>query len=146
MCVALGRVLGQARAGRLAAPDPNPKSPGTAYFASLAFALAASQSAFDSDTQPVPLQLFMPLQLFFADLHSDVPLHEFTPVQWTVAVSAATDTLASPDVNNIAAAAAIAALDNLLICMIDSSIVVERSGIAAPLERPGQRGDYYPII
>jgi hypothetical protein len=110
-----------------------------------AFALAASQSAFDIDTQPVPLQLFMPLQLFFADLHSDVPLQELTPVQWTVAVSAATDTLASPDVNNIAAAAAIAALDNLLICMIDSSIVIERSDIAAPLQRPGQRGDYYSI-
>jgi hypothetical protein len=87
----------------------------------------------------------MPLQLFFADLHSDVPLHEFTPEQWTVAASAATDTFASPDVNNIAAAAAIAALDNLLICMIDSSIVFERSDIAAPLQRPGQRGDYYPF-
>jgi hypothetical protein len=110
--------------------------------------LAASQSDFDSDTQPMPLQLFIPLQLFFADLHSDVPLQEFTPVQWTVAVavSAATDTLASPDVNNIAAAAAIVALDNLLICMIDTSIVIERSGIAAPLQRPGQRRDYYSII
>jgi hypothetical protein len=112
----------------------------------LAFALAASQSAFDSDTQPWPLQLFMPLQLFFADLHSDVPLQEFTPEQWTVAASAATDTFASPDVNNIAAAAASVALDNLLICMIGSSIVIERSGIAAPLQRPGQPGDYYSII
>jgi hypothetical protein len=128
----------------LAAPDPNQK-PSTAYFASLAFDLAASQSAFDSDTQPCPLQLFMPLQLFFADLHSDVPLQEFTPLQWTVAASAATDTLTSPDVNSIAAAAAIAALDNLLICMIGTSIVIERSGIAAPLQRPGQRGDYYPF-
>jgi hypothetical protein len=135
-----------AGAGRAAAPDPNLKSPSTAYFASLAFALAASQSAFDSDTQPCPLQLFMPLQLFFADLHSDVPLQEFTPEQWTVAASAATDTFASPDVNNIAAAAAIVALDNLVICMIGSSIVIERSGIAAPLQRPGQPGDYYPII
>jgi hypothetical protein len=112
----------------------------------LAFALAASQSAFDNDTQPCPLQLFMPLQLFFADLHSDVPLQEFTPEQWTVAASAATDTFASPDVNNIAAAAASVALDNLVICMIGSSIVIERSGIAAPLQRPGQPGDYYPII
>jgi hypothetical protein len=111
----------------------------------LAFALAASQSVFDSDTQPCPLQLFMPLQLFFADLHSDVPLQEFTPLQWTVAASAATDTFASPDVNNIAAAAAIVALDNLVICMIGSSIVIERSGIAAPLQRPGQRRDYYSI-
>src|SRR4030088_3585198 len=93
-----------AGAGRLAAPDPNQK-PSTAYFASLAFDLAASQSAFDSDTQPCPLQLFMPLQLFFADLHSDVPLQELTPVQWTDAVSAATDTVARPEQNNIAAAA-----------------------------------------
>jgi hypothetical protein len=56
-----------------------------------------------------------------------------TPLQWTVAVSAATETPANPDVKNIAAAAAMAALDTLLICMMDSSIVIERSGIAAPL-------------
>jgi hypothetical protein len=86
------------------------------------------------------------LQLFFADLHSELPLQEFTPVQWTVAVSAATDTVASPEVNNIAAAAAIAALDTLVICMIESSIVIERSDIAAPLERPGQLRDYYSIV
>jgi hypothetical protein len=92
------------------------------------------------------LQLFIPLQLFFADLHSEVPLQEFTPVQWTVAVSAATDTVASPEVNNIAAAAAIAALDTLVICMIEPSIVIERSDIAAPLQRPGQHRDYYSII
>jgi hypothetical protein len=92
------------------------------------------------------LQLFIPLQLFFADLHSEVPLQEFTPVQWTVAVSAATDTVASPEVNNIAAAAAIAALDTLVICMIESSIVIEGSDIAAPLERPGQLTDYYSIV
>jgi hypothetical protein len=49
-------------------------------------------------------------------------------------------------VNNMAAAAAIAALDTLLICMIDSSIVIERSDIAAPLQRPGQPRDYYSII
>jgi hypothetical protein len=103
-------------------------------------------SAFVNDTQPVPLQLFMPLQLFFADLHSDVPLQEFTPAQWIFAASAATDTEVSPELNNIAAAAAIAALDSLLICMIESSIVVERSDIAAPLHRPGQRADYYSII
>jgi hypothetical protein len=64
------------------------------------------------------------LQLFLADLHSEVPLQEFTPVQCTVAGSAATDTVASPDVNNIAAAAAIAALDTLLICMFEPSIVI----------------------
>src|SRR6266478_5309577 len=125
--MALGRyrAIGRGRAPGRARPQS--QEPSTAYFASLAFALAASQSAFDNDTQPVPLQLFMPLQLFFADLHSDIPLQEFTPEQCTVAVavSAATETLASPDVNNIAAAAAIAALDNLLICMMDSSIVIE---------------------
>jgi hypothetical protein len=54
--------------------------------------------------------------------------------------------VAKPEVNNIAAAAAIVALDTLVICMIDSSIVIKRSGIAAPLQRPGQRGDYYPIV
>jgi hypothetical protein len=90
------------------------------------------------------LQLFIPLQLFFADLHSDCPLQEFTPAQWTVAASAATDTVAKPEVNNIAAAAAIAAFDTLVICMIDSSLF-QRSDIAAPLQRPAQRSDYYPI-
>jgi hypothetical protein len=146
MYVALGREdRAVAGAGRWRARPPI-FEPGAAYFEAEAFALAASQSDFDIDTQPLPLQLFMPLQLFFADLHSDVPLQEFTPVQWTVAVSAATDTLASPDVNNIAAVAAIAALDNLLICMMDSSIVIERSDIAAPLERPGQHGNYYSFI
>jgi hypothetical protein len=83
-------------------------------------AFAASQSALDIDVQPCPLQLFWPLQLFFADLHSEVPLQEFTPVHLTVAVSAATDTPANPDVNSIAAATANAALDPLLICMFQA--------------------------
>ena len=42
--------------------------------------------------------------------------------------------------------AAIAALDILLICMIDSSIVINRSEIAAHYLRPGQRPDYYSRI
>jgi hypothetical protein len=110
------------------------------------FALAASHSAWLIDTQPVPLQLFMPLQLFFADLHTDVPLQEFTPEQCTFAASAATDTVAKPEVNNIAAAAANAVLDSLLTCIVESSIVIERSDIAAPLHRPGQRRDYYSFV
>jgi hypothetical protein len=83
-------------------------------------AFAASQSAFDMDTKPCPLQLFWPLQLFFADLHSEVPLQEFTPVHLTVAVSAAADTPTNPDVKSIAAATANAALDPLLICMFQA--------------------------
>jgi hypothetical protein len=63
-----------------------------------------------------------------------------------VAESAAKDAVGTAAVNNIAAAAARAALDTLLICMIDSSIVIERSDIAAPLQRPGQPGDYYPMF
>jgi hypothetical protein len=85
------------------------------YFA---LAFAASHSVFDMETQPWPLQLFMPLQLFFADLHSEVPLQELTPEQCTVAVSAATETPVSPDVKNMAAVAAIAAFDNLVICIV----------------------------
>jgi hypothetical protein len=91
--------------------------------------LAASQSALDIDVQPVPLQLFMPLQLFFADLQSDIPLQEFTPEQCTFAASAATDTVAIPEVNSIAAAAAIAVLDSLVICMIESSVVIKNAAI-----------------
>jgi hypothetical protein len=99
----------------------------TAYFAASAFilAFASVQSDFDISLKPVPLQLFMPLQLFLADLQSDMPLQEFTPVQCMVAASAATDMVANPEVNNIAAAAAMVALDSLLICMIVSSIVIE---------------------
>jgi hypothetical protein len=82
------------------------------------------------ETQPWPLQLFMPLQLFFADLHSEVPLQEFTPAQCEVgAASAANDTAGKAEVNNIAAAAAIVALDSLLICMFDSSIVSRNAAI-----------------
>jgi hypothetical protein len=94
--------------------------------------LAAVQSAADMLTQPVPLQLFMPLQLFFADLHSDVPLQEFTPTQCIVAASAATETVAKPELNNIAAAAAIAAFDNLLICIVESSIVMNAAILLLP--------------
>jgi hypothetical protein len=45
-------------------------------------------------------------------------LQEFTPVHLTVALSAATDTPANPDVNSSAAAAANAAPDTLFICMV----------------------------
>jgi hypothetical protein len=68
-------------------------------------------------------------------------------------VSAATDTPAKPDVNNIAAAAAIAALDTLLICMVlalklfDVTVIGRlRSEIAAPVSRPDQGADYYWIV
>src|ERR1700753_1880265 len=60
----------------------------------------------------------MPLQLFFADLHSEVPLQEFTPVHFTVAASAAKDVVVTAVENSIAAAAAIAAVDILLICIV----------------------------
>src|SRR5271170_2829858 len=95
--------LGLQDRGRAPQGRPTPISPTqiAVYFAAGAFALAASQSAFDIDTQPVPLQLFMPLQLFFADLHSDIPLQEFTPVQCTDAASAANDTVGKAEVNNI---------------------------------------------
>jgi hypothetical protein len=120
---------------------------GRYYFAAaLALACASVHADCVIETQPMPLQLFCPLQLFLADLHSDVPLQEFTPVQCMVAASAATETLVSAELNNIAAAAAIAALDILLICMIDSSIVINRSEIAAHYLRPGQRPDYYSRI
>jgi hypothetical protein len=85
-------------------------------------AFAASHSVFDMETHPWPLQLFMPLQLFFADLHSEVPLQELTPEQCTVAVSAATETPVSPDVKNMAAVAAIAAFDSLVICIVNPSL------------------------
>jgi hypothetical protein len=79
----------------------------------------------------------MPLQLFFADLHSEVPLQEFTPVHFMVAASAATAVVLMTEVNSMAAAAAMAALDSLLICIVSiPSIVIERSGIAAHVKDP----------
>src|SRR5579871_5513897 len=77
----------------------------------------------------------MPLQLFFAPLHSDVPLQELTPAQCTVASSPANAVLVIAEENNIAAAAAMAALDILVICMFDSAIVI-RSNIAARVQDP----------
>jgi hypothetical protein len=89
------------------------------------------------------LQLFWPLQLFFADLQSEVPLHEFTPLQCMVASSAAKLVVVIAVENSIAAAAAMAALDVLLICMVESSLVFSRSDIAAQYTRPGQHPHYY---
>lgn len=83
----------------------------------------------ESDTQPMPLQLFVPLQLFLAVLHSEVPLQEFTPLQCTVALSAAIEKLTIPALNSIAAAAAIAAFDNLFICMIEPSLALLNAAI-----------------
>jgi hypothetical protein len=77
----------------------------------------------------------MPLQLFFADLHSDIPLQEFTPVHFTVAASAANAVVLIAEVNSMAAAAAMAALDILLICIFEPS-VIERSRIAAHIKDP----------
>jgi hypothetical protein len=74
----------------------------------------------------------MPLQLFLADLHSEVPLQEFTPEQCTVAASAATETVANPEVNNMAAAAAIVALDNLVICMISPHLFLKAAVLLHP--------------
>jgi hypothetical protein len=93
----------------------------SAYFAASAFilAFASVQADFVIDVKPWPLQLFMPLQLFFADLHSDIPLQELTPVHLTVAASAAKDVVVIAVENNIAAATAIVALDSLLICMVE---------------------------
>ncbi|HSY08848.1 MAG TPA: hypothetical protein VK820_09980 [Steroidobacteraceae bacterium] len=76
------------------------------------------------------------MQLFFADLHSEVPLQEFTPVQCMVGASAANVAVLIPEVNNMAAAAAIVALDSLLICMFYSSLDLQRSGIAALVKDP----------
>jgi hypothetical protein len=53
-----------------------------------------------------------------------------------VAASAANVTVLIPEVNSMAAAAAMAALDTLLICIFESSIVLERSGIAAHIKDP----------
>jgi hypothetical protein len=77
----------------------------------------------------------MPLQLFFAPLHSDVPLQEFTPAQCMVASSAATAVLVIAEENNIAAAAAKAAPDILFICIFHSSFVMS-SNIAARIQDP----------
>jgi hypothetical protein len=113
-----------------------------AYFAAAALAFASVQSDLDMETQPWPLQLFMPLQLFLADLHSEVPLQEFTPEQCVVAASAATDMVANPEVNNMAAAAAIVALDSLVICMISPHLILKAAILLLPYRDPANT----PII
>jgi hypothetical protein len=88
------------------------------------------------------LQLFIPLQLFFADLHSEVPLQAFTPLQCTLASSAAKLLVVIAVENSIAAAAAMAALDILLICMFESSIGYAQRHCCS-YKRPGQLRHYY---
>ena len=51
-----------------------------------------------------------------------------------------------PEVNNMAAAAAIVALDNLLICIIDPLNVLDHSGIAAHVQDPANARHYYAIV
>ena len=57
-------------------------------------------------------------------------------MQCMVAASAANVAVLIPEVNNMAAAAAIVALDSLLICIFYSSFVFQRSGIAALVQDP----------
>jgi hypothetical protein len=57
-----------------------------------------------TETQPWPLQAFMPLQLDVAVLQALVPLHELAPAHFTV--DCACETLAIVPAANIAAAAA----------------------------------------
>jgi hypothetical protein len=72
-----------------------------------ALAFAASQLALVISTKPWPLQEFMPLQEFLADLQEDCPLQEFTPVHLIFASSAlAVEAARVP--NSSAAAVAIA--------------------------------------
>ena len=59
------------------------------------------------------------MQLFFALEHSEDPLQELTPEQCTLAISAAKEVLARPDVIIIAAAAAKAEPVNLFILKFD---------------------------
>jgi hypothetical protein len=64
-------------------------------------------------------------------------LQELTPSHFTVAASAATAEVLIAEVNSMAAAAAMAALDSLLICILKFlSSYIERSGIAAHIKDP----------
>jgi hypothetical protein len=76
-------------------------------------ALAASHSALESDTQPLPLQEFWPWQELVAVEQADLPLHELTPSHFTLAASAALAEVSGAALNNIAAAVAIAIPENL---------------------------------
>jgi hypothetical protein len=90
-----------------AAPVSNYRN---SYEEDFIFALAASQSAWVAVmVKPWPLQEFWPLQLFFADLHDDMPLQELAPVHFTLPSSAAA-ALNETAENMIAAAAASAML------------------------------------
>jgi hypothetical protein len=82
------------------------------------------------------LQLFWPLQLFFADLHSEVPLHEFTPLQCMVASSAAKVVVVTAVENSMAAATARAALDVLFICMVESSLIFNAAKLLLNTQDP----------
>src|SRR5215469_16459411 len=79
----------------------------------LAFAFAASHSAFVISTKPWPAHPFWPLHEFEALLQSLWPLQEFTPSHFTLAplpASSANATCARPLVNSAATAAAVRTL------------------------------------
>jgi hypothetical protein len=61
--------------------------------------------------QPMPLQLFMPLQSFLAVLQSDVPLQLLTPAQCTDMSSAWATVRGALTANKAAAALAMARAD-----------------------------------
>jgi hypothetical protein len=91
-----------------------------------------------ADTQPLPLQLFSPLQELVAVAQSDVPLQELTPLQCTCATFAAAspdeaveppELLAVQPARIKAAAEAMAAADNFFTVLIINTlhtIVVKR--------------------
>src|SRR5688572_7383103 len=83
-----------------------------AGFSLLAFACAASHSAFVSSRKPALLQAFWPLQAFFAVLQADWPLHALTPSHFSLPSSAA-ETFMEAVANSMAAAAASASVEDL---------------------------------
>src|SRR5271170_7771988 len=62
-------------------------------------------------TKPCPLQAFLPLQSFWADLQDDCPLQPLAPTHftWSVAVPSWARALTTPVTNSIATALAISA-------------------------------------
>ncbi|HTC44442.1 MAG TPA: hypothetical protein VK696_05275 [Steroidobacteraceae bacterium] len=101
--------------------------------AAFTFAFAASQSVLDISTNPCPLQEFMPLQEFLADLQEDWPLQELTPVHFILASSAlAVETARVP--NRSAAAVAIATPPAFVVFMLLAPLGLSDYRAAGPAQ------------
>lgn len=115
--------MGRARA----APVPPPQDSATVP-------PAASHSSLVMDFHPCPLHAFCPWHAEDAVAQSEVPLHEFTPLQWTLASPPSAADATGAEANSAAALVANSSPDNFLPLVI---AITSRDGEMTSINRAG---------